>query len=316
MAKLQKGNEIEAEENKINRNYINLFNSNVIPTLILKPQCMKIRFFRINFVLFALAGLLFVGCSDDNDPPVQEVDFSSDNSMRAARADNVAEGSFNIIDRAFVENETQPKGLEQTSLFPDCTTITVGTQGNRITILLDFGQSCTLNNGNIVSGSIFLEYGPLVAGTYTVDYTFQDFVFNGNGVGGGGSILYQIANQNGNPQSTVTEAITISFPNTTVTGTRNGTRISEWVEGVGSGTWMDNVYHVTGNWQTEFTNGFARSGEVTQPLVYKTACPYVVAGTLEVTQDGLTAAIDFGEGECDNQAVFIYNGQEYPFIMN
>jgi hypothetical protein len=41
-----------------------------------------------------------------------------------------------------------------------------------------------------------------------------------------------------------------------------------------------------------------------------------VAGRLEVAQDGLTAAIDFGDGSCDNQAVFIYNGEEYPFAMN
>lgn len=236
--------------------------------------------------------------------------------LRGQQKWTIADGTFNIMEQAFVENETEGRGVIQFSLFPSCTEITVGMQGNVFTILLNFGDSCTLNNGNVVSGSILLEYGPLVSGTYTVNYTFQDFVFNGNAVSGGGTILYEIANQNGNPQSTVNESITVSFPNNSVTGTRTGTRISEWVEGVGSGNWVDNVYHVTGNWQTAFTNGFERSGEVTETLVYKTACPYVVAGRLEVTQDGVTAAIDFGNGECDNQAVFIYNGQEYPFIMN
>ncbi|MEH6765595.1 MAG: hypothetical protein V7655_13915 [Aequorivita antarctica] len=277
---------------------------------------MKITPFRLIVAFFSMGIFLFTSCNKDENDSSEEVNFSSDNSMRAAKTDNVTEATFNIIEQAFVENETGGRGITQFSLFSDCTTITVGNQGNVFTILLDFGDSCTLNNGNVVSGSILLEYGPLVSGTYTVNYTFQDFVINGNGVSGGGSILYEIANQNDNPQSTVTESITVSFPNTTVTGTRNGTRISEWVEGVGSGTWLDNVYHINGNWQTEFTNGFERSGEVTETLVYKTACPYVVDGRLEVTQDGLTAAIDFGDGECDNMAVFIYNGQEYPFIMN
>ncbi|MCB0464517.1 MAG: hypothetical protein KDC78_02420 [Aequorivita sp.] len=277
---------------------------------------MKITPFRLIVTFFAMGIFLFTSCIKDENTTSEEVNFSSDNSMRAAKTDNVSEGTLNIIQQAFVENETGGRGITQTSLFPNCTTITVGTQGNVFTILLDFGASCTLNNGNVVSGSILLEYGPLVSGTYTVNYTFQNFVINGNGVSGGGSILYEIANQNDNPQSTVTESITVSFPNTTVTGTRNGTRISEWVEGVGSGTWFDNVYHITGNWQTEFTNGFERSGLVTETLVYKTACPYVVAGRLEVSQDGVTAAIDFGNGDCDNQAVFIYNGNEYPFTMN
>jgi len=277
---------------------------------------MKITIFK-SWVLFVIpALLLFQSCDTDEITETTEVNFSSENSMRAAKTDNVAEGTFNIIEQAFVENETEGRGVTQTSLFPNCTEITITSQGNTFTILLDFGDSCTLNNGNVVSGKILLEYGPLVGGTYTIDYTFQDFVFNENGVEGGGSILYEIANQNDNPQSTLNQSITVSFPNTTVTATRNGTRVSEWVEGVGTGTWLDNVYYVTGNWQTEITNGFSRSGEVTETLVYKTACPYLVAGRLEIMQDGLTAEIDFGNGECDNQAVFIYNGQEFPFTMN
>ncbi|MDN3724523.1 hypothetical protein QRD02_09020 [Aequorivita sp. SDUM287046] len=278
---------------------------------------MKIVSFKFSIVFFLIGVFTLLSCEkDENDEQQEEVNFTSEDSARAARMDNVAEGTFNIMEQAFVENETGGRGPNMVSLFPQCTEITVGMDGNVFTILLDFGASCTLNNGNVVSGSILLEYGPLVAGTYTVNYSFQDFTFNENGVSGGGEILYEIANQNDNPQSTVNESITISFPNTTVTGTRNGIRISEWVEGVGSGNWMDNVYHVTGNWQTEFTNGFDRSGEVTQELVRKLSCRYLVSGILEVTQDGVSAVIDFGNGECDNQAVFIFNGEEYPFIMN
>lgn len=277
---------------------------------------MKITIFK-SWALFVIpALLLFQSCDTDEITETTEVNISSENAVRAAKTDNVAEGTFNIIEQAFVENETEGRGVTQTSLFPNCTEITITSQGNTFTILLDFGDSCTLNNGNVVSGKILLEYGPLVGGTYTIDYTFQEFEFNQNGVEGGGSILYEIANQNDNPQSTLTQNITVSFPNTTVTATRIGTRIAEWVEGVGTGTWLDNIYYVTGNWQTEFTNGFARSGEVTETLIYKTACPYLVAGRLEIMQDGLTAEIDFGNGECDNQAVFIYNGQEFPFTMN
>src|SRR5690606_26169128 len=277
---------------------------------------MKINFFRLTITLFLIGVFTFVSCDKDENNEQEEVNFTSEDSARAAKMDNVAEGTFNIMEQAFVENETGGRGTTAFSLFPQCTEITVGFEGNIFTILLDFGDTCTLNNGNVVSGSILLEYGPLMGGTYTVNYSFQDFVFNDNGVSGGGEIFYEIANQNGNPQSTVNESITVSFPNTTVTGTRNGNRVSEWVEGVGSGTWIDNVYHVTGNWQTEFTNGFERSGEVTDALVRKLSCPFLVSGVLEVTQDGVSAAIDFGDGECDNQAVFIYNGEEYPFIMN
>ncbi len=233
---------------------------------------MKITPIKGLMAFLCLSLFILNSCNKDENTTKDDVNFSSEDSARAAKTDNVAEGTFNIMEQAFVENETQGKGGTVSSLFPECTVITVGSQGNIITVLLDFGASCTLNNGDIVSGKILLEYGPLVAGTYTINYTFEDFVFNGNGVGGGGVILYEIANANGNPQSTINESITISFPNNSVTGTRNGLRISEWVEGVGSGTWLDNVYHITGNWQTEFTNGFERTGEVTEALVYETNC--------------------------------------------
>lgn len=272
--------------------------------------------FQFKFMLpLLLFGFIITSCDKEEESLPEETSFSSENSARAAKVDNIAESSFNIMERAFVENETQGKGLGGGTLFPACTEITVGVQGNKITILLDFGESCTLNNGNIVSGSIFMEYGPLISGTYTIEYAFQDFVFNGNGVSGGGEILYEIANSNGNPQSTVNETITVSFPGNSVTGTRTGLRVSEWVEGVGSGNWQDNVYHVTGHWQTVFSNGFERSGKVITPLVFKNNCRYIVEGKLEVAQDGLTAMVDFGDGTCDNMAVFIFNGQEYPFVM-
>lgn len=277
---------------------------------------MKIIPFRLIVTFFTMSIFLLTSCDKEEDNSSEEVDFTSEDSARAAKMDNIAEGTFSIMEQAFVENETGGRGTTQLSLFPACTEITVGIQGNSILVLVDFGDSCTLNNGNVVSGSILLDYGPLVGGTYTVNYLYNDFTFNNNGVSGGGDFLYEIANQNGNPQSTLNESITVSFPTTTVTGTRIGIRISEWVAGVGSGTWVDNVYHVTGNWQTEFSNGFGRTGEVTETLVRKLSCSYLVAGRLEIVQDGVTAAIDFGDGECDNQAVFIYNGQEYPFIMN
>jgi hypothetical protein len=264
---------------------------------------------------FLATTFLFVGCtsSDDSDPN-EEVNFSAEDSQRAAQADNVVEGTFSIMESGYVEVEEEPDRTSA-SLFPPCTTITFTPNGNGGTILLDFGEECQLNNGSVVSGTITLEYGPFTAGTRTITYSFGDFTYNENGVEGGGEILREIANTNGNPQSTINEEIIVSFPNTTVTATRNGLRVAEWVEGIGTGTWLDNVYHITGNWDTVFTNGFQRSGEVTETLVRKLNCLYLVSGVLEVQQDGLTAAIDWGDGDCDNLATFIFNGQEYPLIL-
>jgi hypothetical protein len=263
---------------------------------------------------FLAVTLLLVGCSKNDDPgDTGTVNFSAEDTARAAKADNVVEGTLNIMENAYVETEEGRSGF--ISFFPTCAVITIIPNGDGGTIILDFGDGCQLNNGAEVSGIINLEYGPFEGGSRTINYTFEDFTYNNNGVTGGGVIVREIANQNGNPQSTVNESITVSFPGTTVTATRDGLRIAEWVEGVGSGTWTDNVYHITGNWNTVFTNGFTRSGEVTQTLVRKLSCLYLVSGTLEIQQEGFTGSIDWGDGECDNLATLLVNGQEYPIIL-
>jgi hypothetical protein len=268
---------------------------------------------KIAIALSATITLLFMSCQVKDDGP-EAVNYSAENSQKAAQTDNVVEGTFNIMENGYEEN-AGPTPFNGVSFFPNCTTITLTTNGNSGTIVLDFGTACELNNGAVVSGKINMAFGPIIGGTRTIDYTFENFTYNSNGVTGGGTILREIANDNGNPQSTVNESITVSFPNTDVTATRNGLRIAEWTEGVGSGTWVDNVYEISGNWETTFTNGFSRSGEVTQVLVRKLSCLYIVSGRLVVEQQSLTGEFNWGDGTCDNLATFTFNGETYPIIL-
>ena len=266
-------------------------------------------------LLSFVTGAFFISSCEVKDDTVQEqeVNYSAERTTQAAQVDDVAEGTFNIMDAGFDENTSTP--LNNVSLFTNCTTITVTPNGDGGTIVIDFGDSCQLNNGAVVSGIIRLEYGPIIGGTRTINYTFEEYTYNDNGVAGGGVIFRQISNQNGNPQSTVDENITVSFPNTTITANREGTRTVEWAEGFGSGTWIDNVYYVTGNWTTLFSNGFQRTGEVTETLVRKLNCLYLVSGVLEIQQEGFTAIIDWGNGDCDNMATFTLNGYDFPIIL-
>lgn len=266
--------------------------------------------------LFAVAMTVtfLTSCQKDEiTTPDTDAQFNLVDNNRAAEVDNAVDGSLTIIDNGYQEGE---EGRSQiSSLFTDCTTITIEPNGDGGVITLDFGAGCTLNNGATVSGKIVLDYGAFVGGTRMINYTFIDYVYNQNGVMGGGQVFREIANENGNPQSTVNETITVSFPNTDITATRTGMRVSEWVEGVGSGVWLDNVYHVTGSWDTLLTNGFTRSGNVTQKLVAKVSCPYLVSGVLDITQNSLSGTIDWGEGTCDNEATITINGEVYDLIL-
>ncbi len=259
-------------------------------------------------MLCALCLLFLTSCETENTE-TQEINFSEADATRATEADNVIEGTLNILEQAFQENIGISRN-PSSSLFPECATITIIVNGDAGSIIIDFGNSCQLNNGSVVSGKIEMDFTALIGGIRTINYEFVNFYYNNNGVAGGGTDVRQIANNNGNPQSTINETITVSFPDTTVTATRVGNRVAEWVEGVGSGTWEDNVYHITGNWNTTFTNGFEREGLITEKLVCKMSCSYVVSGLLEVSQEGVTGVLDFGDGTCDNVVVLTVEGQE------
>jgi hypothetical protein len=269
---------------------------------------------KISIVCLAIFTVTFVSCDlEDANDDETSFEFSAENNARAAQADNVVDGTLNIMENGYVEAE-EGRNMNE-SLFPECVVITIQPNGNGGTIVFDFGEGCLLNNGAFVTGQITLVYGPFDGGTRTINYTFNDYTYNNNAVSGGGQIFRQIANADGNPQSTTNEAITVAFPNTDVTATRNGMHTTVWTEGVGSGTWLDNVYHVTGDWDTVFTNGFERTGLVTEALVRRLSCAYVESGTLEVTQEGFTGIIDWGDGTCDNMATLEVNGQIYDIQL-
>ncbi|HPF11014.1 MAG TPA: hypothetical protein PKW08_09900 [Flavobacteriaceae bacterium] len=257
-----------------------------------------------------------VSCNkDDNSNNNDEVEFSAEDTALVARADNIVEGSQNVVEGGYVKTE-EPTRTDNNIFPPDCATfIITGGGNNGGTITIDFGESCTLLTGAIVSGKINMSYGPIVSGQRNITYNYENFTYNGNGVAGGGTIIRELENNQGNPQSTVNESITITFTGTTVTGTRTGQRVAEWVQGVGSGNWQDNVFHIEGNWQTNLSNGFERTGVVTQTLVRKMSCLYLVSGRIEVSQQGLTGTLDFGDGTCDALATIIFNGHEYPVIL-
>ena len=275
---------------------------------------MKSIVIKTRMLTFLTVFFLFTSCSEDENNTELETneDLTAMQTKQAADTDEVSTGAFNIIETAYVEIEEQ--GGRMTSLFPDCVTITITSENGFTFITLDFGLGCELNNGNIVSGKIHISYGPIQNGTRTINYSFEDFIFNNKEIEGGGTIFREHSNAIGNPQSTFHKNIVVTFPEGLV-ATVDGTRVREWVEGVGSGTWMDNVYLVTGNWTIEFSTGHSRSALVTEALRREATCHYFVSGLLEITRNETTGVLNYGDGTCDNIAILTVNGKEYIIIL-
>ncbi len=278
---------------------------------------MKSKTFKLGFFTSLLFSVLFfTSCEKE---VVATDDMSVENIKKSTEIDIVSENVSSIVEEAFIteENIAGRTADVYTSFFPDCLTRTVVMTGNMRTVTLDFGEGCDMPNGNHLSGIITIEYvrDPALY-TRTIAYSFTDFYFNYKNIAGGGSIYREWINANGNPQSTKTHDITITWPDG-ATAHRVGVKVREWIEGVGTGTWGDNVYFITGDWTTEFPNGNVNTGLVTTALRRELACQFIVSGVVELSHNEFVGTLDFGDGTCDNVALFTgANGVEHTIILD
>jgi len=198
-----------------------------------------------------------------------------------------------------------------------CVSITHTLSGMTKTVVIDFGTSCTLNNGDVVSGIITIVYTKDTAAmSKDIVGTFTNFVYNNKSIVGGKSIHRVRYNSSGNPQSTIIRDFTVTWPNGD-TASRQGTKVREWIAGVFSGVWSDNVYLITGNWTNTFKNGNVHTGTVLTPLRRELVCAFFVSGTVDIVRTNYSGVLDFGSGACDNQAVFTSsNGTVHNITLN
>ncbi len=269
--------------------------------------------------MFSVVAVVFLAfaCSDDeNEVTTIETAPTAAQLTLAAQVDITEDASFAVVDNAYIENIQETRSAVLNSFFTDCASITVSPNGDGSgNVLVDFGDGCTLNNGALVSGQVVLNYTIVQNESRTITYVYDNFTYNGNEVSGGGTVNRVFENANGNPQSEVTASIAVYFPTQDVTATRDANRTREWVEGLGSGTWTDNVFSVTGNWDTSFSSGFTRSGEVMEALRREASCPHFVSGTLAISQNNVDGVLNYGEGTCDNIAVITIGGQDFTIQL-
>ncbi len=264
-------------------------------------------------------GLTFYSCST-NDEPIEGENQTSDTTevQRSAEVDAIEVVLGDIIIDAYEGQEADTAGRtsQQTSI-PECVTITVVVQQNFREVTLDFGDEGCLVHGHILKGQIVFTYSrDPEAQEVLISYNLIDFFFDAKNVLGSRTILKQLSNENGNPQFTHTLDLTVIWPNG-AQASREGQKVREWVEGFGSGLFSDNVFEITGYWNTTFINGNTHTYEVLTPLRREVICYYFVSGSIDVQRTNFGGVFDYGDGDCDNQATFTFNnGEEISITLN
>ena len=276
----------------------------------------NLKLTRIVSMFIVVLGLTFTACSN-NDADEQETESQDYSEVTlSSEIDRASDSMDDIAIQVYEDQEEIDSGAANSegdldrsvNMLPDCVTITIVIEAMSREITIDFGPEGCLVNGNIFKGKMILSYTrDPEAQQITITKTLQDFYFNNKNIVGGKTIVKVLSNENGNPQFTKTTDITVIWPNG-AQASRNGVKVREWVEGFGSGVWSDNVFEVTGNWTSTFVNGNTHSYEVMIPLRREVVCYYFVSGSIDVERTNFSGVFDYGNGACDNQATFTFDG--------
>ena len=257
-------------------------------------------------VLFVISGFFLGSCNKSETVDLNE-SITADELNILAKVDDVTDEVANIIDDFLVETEDFSKSSDQEAkienLLP-CVIKTIVLTTTTKEVTLDFGEGCELPSGNVLSGKILMSYAlDSDEKSLTVTHKYENFYFNEISVVGSNSIVRVRENGQGNPQSSITFGTTLTWPNG-VYASREGIKVREWIEGVDTRTFGDNVFLVSGNWSAIFRDGTSVSAKVLEPLRREMACRFMVSGLLELQKNNRKGTFSFGDGSCDNIAIF------------
>lgn len=276
-------------------------------------QTMKSAMYLL--VVLSFVGLVTTSCKTDSDEEQESVVLETfETQIEVEKA--TEEVNTIVEDVYFFEEITDTSGKTlQLRFLPDCVTITRVIAAGTKTLTLDFGDACELRNGNIVSGIITMQYTLNTnEQSKTIQISFTNFYFNDKNIDGNATIVRMRHNANGNPQSTHSMNIVVTWPDGTF-ASRQGQKTREWIEGVGTPFWGDNVYLITGNWTFTRRNGNVFAATITTPLRRELSCRFIVSGVLELNRNGNVATLDYGDGSCDALGVVTRNGVSHTILL-
>lgn len=278
--------------------------------------------------------LFTISCNKDNE---ESSTITADEASMNAKIDIASDDVSDVVEGEFLatmDNNVSGKSTEVSATnLPPCVSVirvpaigTAITPGTLVTKTINFGTTgCPMPNGNILKGQIIMSFtfSPGAA-SHTINYQFLNFYHNAIKFDGNKSFTRTMsvatATSPSHPIVVMNMDMDVTFPNGAVLE-RVGTRTREIIAGFNTpNVFLDNVYQITGNWTTTFPNTTVQTSTITTPLNVKMSCisvnkPLLVSGVITFVRNNNTATLDYGNGDCDNLAVFTINGNSYNIVI-
>ena len=287
------------------------------------------------FVL--LGALLFTSCKKENstvntteDSPA-EVAATVNTTTEEAQTEEQFDDVFNITASISAEDAGEDLGfntnvsvLAETGvrLSPTttrCYTVTVVPQQPGVfpkTVTIDFGNGCLGRDGKYRKGKIVSIYtkrllvpGAIVSTTF-VEYHVDSFKIEGTHI-------------TKNTSTSNMQGLKVTVIDGKITNTNNGNwrkwySTKDILQIAGNGTPnfpLDDIYKIEGGARGSNSFGHNWASTIIEPLIKRFTCRWIVKGTVRIVRDGREALLDFGNGDCDNDAIIYINGVPHPIKL-
>jgi len=185
------------------------------------------------------------------------------------------------------------------------------------TVTLDFGAGCLGRDGKLRKGKIITVYtGRMIVPGSKATTTFDNYYVD--------SFHIEGTHINENTSASNQQSWHVQVVNGKITNTGSG-RWKLWnsnktitqIEGNGTPLFpLDDVFKITGTASGSNAGGNTWTSAITDPLIKKFTCHWIVKGTVVITRNAHVATLDYGSGNCDNQAVITVNGNSRTITLH
>lgn len=267
-------------------------------------------------VILALGMLIVSSCNrkNDNNLSNDEAGYGADHAKLAQTFNDVQ----NIADQAGNTGSLNNYRTEE-SILSNCATVTRDTVSVPHLMTIDFGATnCLCMDGRYRRGQIMVSYnGHYRDSGYTHTITFNNYFVNNNQVTGTKSVTNVGHNAAGNLVYHINVNGGLILANSGGTLSWVSTRIRTWVAGESTSVRSDDVYEITGNGTVTRPNGNTFTVAISSPLKVANNCNWIEQGIVQITPpNSVVRTLNYGNGNCDNQATLTVNGNTYNIVLN
>lgn len=297
---------------------------------------------RLATIVF-LSFIVFGSCKKETSADTTQEEFASQASSEAdAESDDIFNEVFDNVmgvnaDVGFggtgVFGQMSPGISGGTARLTACPDVTIthlsSTNPFPVRIVMDFGTGCTARDGRTRSGKIISEYTNrliypgAIATTIFENYTVDSFKVQGTlTITNEGEVISASCLRH--KWKVVVENAKLTKPNGNYTEWKSTKNITQ-VEGTCTPLiLLDDIYKIEGSGQGKVKRGdllIAWNSEITDPLIKKFSCRWLVKGSIRVARLNLTtsspwvATINYGNGDCDNKGVATINGVPHNITL-